>query len=269
MLYKRLFHDGDNGWMLLGGNALIIRTAGGRFTQDIDLARTASWDSLDSLRDELSHLITQPVENDQFTFELLSLQPRSEPDSFGYGARTAKAKIAMRLGADVFETISLDLTTGRHVDGPVDLVPPVPVIDDPTLADLPRIPVVPIENHLADKVCAMYELHGETGTPSTRYRDLADVVRIIARLELDAGRLGTLLNHEAARRQTELPTTLRLPSPEWARRYGTNADDVVGIDDDLRDLESSLVFAGGCLNEILDGTRSTGRWNPIQHAWQD
>ena len=38
LFFKRLFaHDVDH-WMLLGGNALVIRTGGGRFTQDIDLA---------------------------------------------------------------------------------------------------------------------------------------------------------------------------------------------------------------------------------------
>lgn len=30
----------------------------------------------------------------------------------------------------------------------------------------------PLVDHVADKVCAIFERHGSAGTPSTRYRDL-------------------------------------------------------------------------------------------------
>lgn len=35
----RIFQNPEAPWVLLGGNALLIRTGGGRFTQDVDLAR--------------------------------------------------------------------------------------------------------------------------------------------------------------------------------------------------------------------------------------
>ena len=37
VFFKRIFHGDDHSWMLLGGNALLIRAGGGRFTRDIDL----------------------------------------------------------------------------------------------------------------------------------------------------------------------------------------------------------------------------------------
>lgn len=44
------------------------------------------------------------------------------------------------------------------------------VIEPETLADLPTVPVVAVENHLDDKIRAMYELHGRNkDQPSTRY----------------------------------------------------------------------------------------------------
>lgn len=33
LFFRRLFRDDDGGWLVLGGNALIIRTGGGRFTR--------------------------------------------------------------------------------------------------------------------------------------------------------------------------------------------------------------------------------------------
>ncbi|NEA36979.1 hypothetical protein G3I17_35830 [Streptomyces sp. SID13031] len=74
------------------------------------------------------------------------------------------------LGGREFETFSIDLTTRRHIDSPVDQVALKPIIDHETLRDLPSVPTTPIENHLADKVCALYEWHGQDGDKaSTRY----------------------------------------------------------------------------------------------------
>lgn len=50
---SRIFQDPHAPWVLLGGNALLIRTGGGRFTQDVDLAREAPWTSPDDALSEL------------------------------------------------------------------------------------------------------------------------------------------------------------------------------------------------------------------------
>lgn len=55
-LYRRMFSDSQGNWMVLGGNALFLRTSGGRFTQDIDLARSDAWDSAASLELELQQI---------------------------------------------------------------------------------------------------------------------------------------------------------------------------------------------------------------------
>lgn len=53
ILLRRLFSTSGSNWVLLGGNALLIRTGGGRFTQDMDLARETAWDSVEAARAEL------------------------------------------------------------------------------------------------------------------------------------------------------------------------------------------------------------------------
>jgi hypothetical protein len=207
---SRIFQDRTAPWVLLGGNALLIRTGGGRFTQDVDLARETPWASPEDALSELRQLSSRPHHDDPFEFDLYSVTTHRE-STYGYGAETAKVKARALLGGQEFETFSIDLTARRHIDAPVDQVPLKPIIDHETLRDLPSIPTTPIEHHLADKVCALYEQHGQAGDgASTRYRDLADIVRIVAEIPFGAVRLITVLRREAGRRQMTLPTTVRL-----------------------------------------------------------
>jgi hypothetical protein len=48
----------------------------------------------------------------------------------------------------------------------------------------------PLVDHVADKVAAMFELHGEKCAPSTRYRDLVDLVAIVISASVDAAPAG-------------------------------------------------------------------------------
>jgi len=211
---SRIFQNQDAPFVLLGGNALLIRTGGGRFTQDIDLARETPWIDAEEVLAELRRFAGQPYRADPFEFELASATIHREVDPSGYGAETAKVKARALLGGHVFESFSIDLTVRRHLDAPVDRVPLKPVIDHETLRDLPTVPTTPVEHHLADKICALYERYGSNGATSSRYRDLADIVRIVAAIPFDAGRLIKVLETAGAellipiRRRTEVLTRL-------------------------------------------------------------
>jgi hypothetical protein len=266
---SRIFQDHDAPWVLLGGNALLIRTGGGRFTQDIDLARETPWTSPEDALAELRQLSGRPYHGDPFEFELYSVTVHREGDPYGYGAETAKVKACALLGGRVFENFSIDLTTRRHLDAPVDQVPLKPVIEHETLQDLPSVPTTPIEHHLADKICALYEPHGQNGDEaSTRYRDLADIVRIVAAIPFDAARLTMVLQREAYRRQMTLPTKIQAPSEDWAIAFPRAAADFAEYSREYWDLNAALAFCSTCLYEILDGKRTSGTWDPDHRSWQ-
>jgi Nucleotidyl transferase AbiEii toxin, Type IV TA system len=55
----------------------------------------------------------------------------------------------------------------------------------------PGVHADPLPDQVADKVCAMYEKHGHFAARSSRYRDLVDLVMVIANLPL--GRLRSVL----------------------------------------------------------------------------
>lgn len=267
ILLSRIFQNHDAPWVLLGGNALLIRTGGGRFTQDVDLARETAWASPEDALAELRQLSSRPHHDDPFEFDLYSVTTHQEADPYGYGAETAKVKARALLGGQNFETFSIDLTTRRHIDGPVDQVPLKPIIDHETLRDLPSVPTTPIENHLADKICALYERHGQDQA-STRYRDLADIVRIVAEIPFDAARLTTVLQREADRRQMTLPNKLQAPSENWIVDFPRAAGGFAEYSRDYWNLNAALTFCSTCLGEILNGERTSGTWDPDRRSWQ-
>ena len=264
IFFRRVFAREHTGWMLLGGNALLIRTGGGRFTRDIDLARESGWESREELLTELRDLVADDPA-DGFRFEVTGVHEHDRTDAYGYGTATSKVTVRSFIGAVPFEPFSIDISVRRHVEGPVDRIAPMQVIDHPSLTDLPLIPTVPVENHLADKICAMYEPH-ETGV-STRYRDLADIVRIIKDLRFDAGQLDRLLEHESRRRRIQRPGALASPGSQWSTGYELAARDFAEFPVELRSLDASLSYASGCLSDVLTRQRRTGTWDPDVQAW--
>ena len=125
--------------------------------------------------------MAQPTD-DPFRFQIGTPQEHDRTDPYGYGGRTVEVKVVVTLGGIEFETFKIDITQRRHVNEPIERIQVPPIIDHPTLKGLPRVSIVPIENQLADKICALYETHANG--PSTRYRDLADIVRIVQDLSL-------------------------------------------------------------------------------------
>ncbi|MGW7682268.1 nucleotidyl transferase AbiEii/AbiGii toxin family protein [Kribbella sp. NPDC054772] len=150
---SRIFQDPDAPWVLLGGNALLIRTGGGRFTQDVDLARETPWTSTEDALSELRQLSSRRHHGDPFEFELYSMTIQREVDPYGYGAETAKVKARALLGGREFESFSIDLTTRRHLDAAVDHVPLKPIIDHETLQDLPSSRRAPAPRRLRRTPC--------------------------------------------------------------------------------------------------------------------
>lgn len=269
LFFKRLFRTEEVNWMLLGGNALLIRAGGGRFTRDIDLARDTSWEDPAAVKAELQALVNAGTVADPFRFELGELDPNSDFNRFGYGAKTAKITVTVWLGNRIFDTFIIDITNRRHGHGPVDMLPLSPVIEHDTLTDLPDIPVVAVENHLADKICAMYELHGRNGDqPSTRYRDLADIVRLIRSSIIDAARLREVLGHEQQRRGIVLPQQLQPPSSRWAESFPRAAQGFAEYPAEYHQLDVSLTHAGACLNPVLSGKIIAGYWDHVSRSWQ-
>ena len=139
--------------------------------------------------------------------------------------------------------------------------------------ELPGLPrtsyrIYPLADHIADKVFAIVERHARQdgpAIPSTRYRDLADLV-IIARQEaVDAEAVEVALRAQAERRKLEVPSEFRPPGDRaWRAGYARVAKDVVGLRE--KGFDSAVQTARRFIEPVLLGT-ARGRWSHDQQAW--
>lgn len=258
-LLSRVFQAREDRWVLKGGTAMLARLGSqARHTLDVDLynQRDALVEAEQALRAN-----AQLDLGDHFRFALSPGRMIAEIQS------ALRVPVDAYLGAIRFASFHVDLSTGLAMTGVPDEVDPLVPI---TLPGLVRVTyrVYPIVDHVADKVCAMLEVHERsTGPPihSTRYRDLADLAMFAHTAGVGAAALSTALTSEAARRGLPLPTMLpTLDWPGWRAGYARATRDAPALAEP--DLDSALVTVRRFIDPILDGT-AAGRWKPDRLAW--
>lgn len=210
-LLALVFAADSTEWVLKGGGGLLMRLAGARFSKDLDLTHTSVQSREDAV--EALRRAIEPQDGDHLTFTIAG-QPK-------YSAENEVVTVTVRSATGVTEYVkfSIDVSTRLHMLAKPERVTPRQVVDVPGLPGSPEIVVYPISDQIADKVCAMYELHGSTNAPSTRYRDLVDLVLIVRACDLNRGEITMTLQSEAARRSMTLPSRMSLPSPTWVSGY--------------------------------------------------
>lgn len=247
-----LFSNSDGQWVLKGGAGLLMRLVEARSSRDLDLLHLEELNPDDAIA-ELKEQ-TAPQDSDHLTFVI--------GDKVTYSRNNPVVEIAVvaYIGAE-FGHFSIDLATEKHLLAVPELVRPAPVVEVPGLGELPELVLYPLTDQVADKVCAMYEVHGETRSPSNRFRDLVDLVIIVTGSDLEAEPVARALQSESKRRGLELPTTMASPADTWDKGYSAYAK-TTKIDSALHQLEAALEHVGACLNPVLDGTVTTGSWRP-------
>jgi hypothetical protein len=258
-LLARLFAAEPEAWVLKGATALLARLHGAaRHTLDIDLYRRGA--GLDRAEASL-HVAASTDLGDYFRFTLEPGRHVAE------GRATLRVPVTAYLGATVFARFHVDLASGVVMTGEPDEVSPLVPIDLPGIVSV-HYRAYPVVDHIADKVCALVELHPRAGRPaqaSTRYRDLADLAVIAHTQQVDAAALRAALTSESDLRGIELPTALSAPAaPGWRTGYGRVAKDVPDLAE--RDLEAALVTVKRFLDPILGGT-ANGGWRPDRQDW--
>lgn len=82
----------------------------------------------------------------------------------------------------------------------------------------------PLPDQLADKVVATFQRYGPQQLPSTRYKDLVDLVGIVSGASLDAEAALRALTSEAKRRRVQLPPAFDVPDRGvWEPGYSAEA----------------------------------------------
>jgi len=166
-------------WLLKGGFALDLRLAGrARATKDIDL----DWRDVD---DELLDTLLDAAEHDAGDFFVFSIERSGAlADRIAGGQRF---RVSASLAGRAFETFPLDVALRAE---------PMLAADTLTTPDLlafaglgpVRVPALPLERQAAEKLHAYTRIY-EGERPSSRTKDLVDIVLIAELAALDAAKL--------------------------------------------------------------------------------
>jgi hypothetical protein len=134
-----------------------------------------------------------------------------------------------------------------------------------------HVPTLPLPIHVAEKVHAYTRRYGLVQRPSTRVKDLVDLVLLSTMNAFRARDLEAALQRTFSARATHpLPTALPEPPTEWAGPYRRLAQSL-SIPTDSRDGHR---IVAAFLDPILDGTtgddawwgESSGQWSPARRS---
>lgn len=202
-------HDG---WVLKGGTNLLCRLTHPRSTLDLDLFRQG--DRNPTLSARALHEEMDGYAAGRYTFRVGDATVGAGED-----IEVARVKVTVFDGVTAVESFNIDLSGDIVLNAEPDQVE-VPRGDSAVLPGYPAtIParLYPIENQMADKLCAMYARYGSG--PSTRYRDLYDLAMIVDQLPFDRATLTEALTVQQRVRRMTLPANLGEPAPGWAAAY--------------------------------------------------
>jgi hypothetical protein len=264
-LVARVFHAQPDAWIVKGGHALLMRyAAAARLSQDIDIQHSTGG-GIDEAVADLIKAAAYDLD------DYMSFTP-TRTLTHENGVAGAKQGFRVLMGTHEVGVLKVDVVTGHAPSAPPDVRRVTPLIDLAWPADWPEARLYPIVNHLADKICAMYEQH--RGSPSSRYRDLADILLISQHEAIDGRYAQLALRTEARRRRLNgaagvelvLPETFQPPGPAWPDRYPAAARQVPGLKGCITWREAA-VAADAFLSPLL-AAGPPGTWSTVEATWQ-
>lgn len=252
-LVERLYRTDDR-WVIKGATALLARRVSVRHTIDIDLYRAGAIGEVErQLRDAAGLDI-----GDWMRFEVgASVRIQAS------GAQASRVKVQSLIGTKTWAAFQADIVAdGIQMSAEPEPVPPLTSI---STIDRERTMwrAYPLVDHVADKVCAIVERHG--GHPSTRYKDLIDLVAIVDRVAIAAEAQLRAMDKESQRRMLELPPTFdAFDRKLWTPGYRAEARRTIGLS--ALELDDALTVVRPFVDPLLDRS-AVGTWSPDQHVW--
>lgn len=256
-MLARLIQAAPDRWALKGALALDFRLPErARATKDADLVTEAD---IERLTEDLL-TATRVDLGDNFSFRIR----RGGTPDLEAPEPTVRFHVTAEVAGQLFDEATIDVV----VDARREWEPQIVRSHLLDFADLPPvlIPAIPPEAHVAEKLHAYTRSYGARAQPSTRAKDLVDLVVIVGTLALDAVQLGAACERVFARRNTHpLPNALPPPPSRWARTYRATAA-VVQIDPNVAVGHQK---AAACLDPVLTGKVTSGRWDPADRRWKN
>jgi hypothetical protein len=196
--------------------------------------------------------------DDLFTFSVQ--RAAADDDLAGGGQRwTVRAELAGR----EFERVAVDIGFGKPPVVAPDTIVSSQLLEFAGIAPV-VVPALAVEQHLAEKLHA-YSRTYAGDQPSSRVKDLVDMVVIARTTSIDADRMSEAVRSIFERRATHaIPRSLEPPPPEWARPWQAL---VTHLPAD-RELLAGFDAAAALWDPVLAGAADAMVWNPVEAMWQ-
>ena len=253
-LLERLYAV-DDGWVVKGATALLARDLGVRASVDIDVFRAAA---LETAERELRKAAALGLD-DWFVFEAGAGQQA------GDGAAGLRVPIRALIGPTEWVRFHVDLIGNEvNMTGAPEQMPALARV---TMRGVEQngYRVYPLVDHVADKIAATFDRYGKFRSPSTRYKDLIDLVAIASAASVEAKAQIVALRSEAKRRSIELPSVFQVPDLEaWKRGY--EAEAARSLLEVAATLEEALELMARFADPLLNGS-ARGTWQPSVGNW--
>ncbi len=259
-LLCRVFSVSDSHFLLKGGQSVLARTPDARATRDIDLLSEDG--DLEQAIDELKALASMDM-GDFVTFEHFKTVPIKAEDEYRAGACVS---FHVWIGARRVQDISVDLVVDEVPQESFDVLTPADRIE---VRDIPVCDyrMYTAESSLADKLCGIVERHD--GRPSSRQKDLVDVIVYAMSCEIDGSLLSRRLRLECSARKIDLPDHFEVPV-EWRGAGETRFVKLcrqTPLAFSVGGLDAAVDIAAGLFNPVLDGTACGKKWVPALREW--
>ncbi len=254
LFLRRLVAVAPDRWVLKGALALDFRLdVATRPTKDIDLGR----DDDEQAAIEDITAAQQLQLDDFFTFSAVRAD---ELDSDEFSA--VRFHVTAELAGRTFDQFVVDI---GFTDPTAWAPDTIQTSDFLAFAGIDPfdLPAVPLPQHVAEKVHAYTRTYGTSQQPSTRPKDLVDLLLIATSEPSDAAELRRALETTfSGRRRPPLPSSLPEPPRSWAEPFGRLAAEV-GVE---AELTAAFSRAAAFLDPVLAGLE-TGRWDPQHQTW--
>lgn len=259
-LLCRVFSEPDSPFILKGGLGMLARTLDARHTKDIDL--TTSKLDPDEAVSELNRLARKDMS------DFVSFMPRGwrtikEDDEYRDGYTVSYDAY---LGAKKMQTVSVDLVSDQIECMAPELIDPVDRITVSGIKTVPY-PLYPSENAVADKLCGIIERHD--GRPSSRVKDLVDIVLYATTENFANQKLALALQRELKARHLAIPELFSVPK-EWIGAMEatfTKTANTTNLDDKLKKLAEAERVAAQLFSLPLTKPDADGFWNAKALRW--
>lgn len=225
LVFQRVLRRLDESWVLKGGYLLETRLgARARATKDLDLALV---DSPADISEAFTGAMEIDVDGDGFVFRVTSVRGHAV-ESEELGGPGSRLSIEARLGGRIFASVRVDVVArAAEIAGGTERMTIPMIVSQPGWEPV-AIQAVDLAQHMAEKFHALCAVNAHS-RPSTRVKDLLDIVLVMEAGILDESRLADRLNAVfIARDGAPPPPEIPDPPAAWVSEYaGMAADHLV------------------------------------------